>query len=330
MSRKLRDKAERPYLDPDFGRWKVLSKSTGDLRDLSEKKSVISTMVQSLNPFHGLTNHYASMASLHHSQTSRDSNRNSTTHTTAPDIADHTVIDQSDNTSFTTCTETHNMDTQQPSTKLTPAYYQARSARRAKLEQTSHSVSTSINQHNNSSTPQPDLGTFDGHHYDISTCYIATKNTTELHQNITASFDPATLTCVTCTKPHIITDDSGDGSSPPLTVVVSDQCFPPFAVSNDGKNCVKVVRIEDGSLIELCDIFCDIFTNANVPAGTVALIGFGLHLLRSGSSVYARAWIGVANCLEKKFPNVSLCPLPPVLSQNVPGCLFRSSLEFVY
>ena len=204
-----------------------------------------------------------------------------------PDQQQNTHKDNShsDQTSYTTCTENTDMDTQQSNTRLTAEYYQARAARRAKLEQSSHSVSTAVNQQQHNTIPHTDLGCFDGHHYDISACFIATKNTTEKHQNITASFDPATLTCVTCLKPHIITDVTGDGSMPPLTVVVSDQCFPPSLVSEDGRNCVKIIRIEDGSLTELCDMFCDVFANVVVPPGTVVLIGSGSHLLRAGSSV---------------------------------------------
>ncbi len=72
------------------------------------------------------------------------------------------------------------------------------------------------------------------------------------------------------------------------------------------------------------------FANVDVPPGTVVLVGSGSHLLRSGSSVYAGAWISVVNCLEKRFPNISLCPLPPVLSMNTPGRLYRSSLELIH
>ncbi len=247
MSKKEREREERGYFDPNFARWKKLSSSTGDLR---EKRSEISTMVHSLNPFNGLTNYYASMSNIHISSTKHSQQQSTTTHMPPPQTTDHhqethSNVSQSDQTSFTTCTENIAMEIQQPSTRLTAEYYQARAARRAKLEQTSHSVSTSTNHQQSDFTPHTDLGSFDGHHYDISTCYIATKNTSEKHQNITSSFDPATLTCVTCTKPHSITDVSGDGSTPPLTVVVSDQCFPPSLVSDDGKNCVKIIRIED-------------------------------------------------------------------------------------
>ena len=201
MSRILRD--ERSYYDPSFARWRAAPRrnSTGDLK---EPRSEIAHKVHSLNPFNGLQGHYSSLANLatpnlatpsiigNMSTNSQQNNAYTATNT----------IEPTEQTSFTTCAEYSTMDTQQQNITLTPAYYQARAARRAQYELTSHSVSTSLNQSCNTTIPHIEIGSFDNMH-DISNCYIATKNAHDKHQNITASFDPATLTCVSCT-PHSI------------------------------------------------------------------------------------------------------------------------------
>jgi hypothetical protein len=52
-----------------------------------------------------------------------------------------------------------------------------------------------------------------------------TSNNTDVNQNISLSFDPATLVCVACEKPHPILQ-TGEGGAPPI-IVITDQNFMP-------------------------------------------------------------------------------------------------------
>ncbi len=52
-----------------------------------------------------------------------------------------------------------------------------------------------------------------------------TSNNTDVNQNISLSFDPATLVCVVCEKPHPILR-TGEGGAPPI-IVITDQNFMP-------------------------------------------------------------------------------------------------------
>ncbi len=59
-----------------------------------------------------------------------------------------------------------------------------------------------------------------------------------------------------CEKKHNIGESIEAGS--PVAVVVSDQNFPPVLPTEDG-NCVVVIRVEDGRLFEIENVFKDIF-----------------------------------------------------------------------
>jgi len=93
-----------------------------------------------------------------------------------------------------------------------------------------------------------------------------------------------------------------------------------------GGNCLKIVRIEDGSLGEIVDLALEIFPKG-IPGNSVILLGSGTHLLRTGSSGYSKTWVEMSDKLVRWCPTAQICPLPPVLSGPNPGSIFRSIVE---
>jgi hypothetical protein len=112
------------------------------------------------------------------------------------------------------------------------------------------------------------------------------SNNTDVNQNISLSFDPATLTCVSCSSPHPILQ-TGAGGSPPI-IVLSDQNFLPTL--NGGESCVSIIRLEDSSLEEIVDLTIEILDRSHVPTGTIFLLCSASHLNNVGSSIYAADW----------------------------------------
>ena len=119
-----------------------------------------------------------------------------------------------------TCT----MDTM-TNTILGTSYYQTRTARRA----TNTITKTDIDTNSKKTSQSPTIGSLDNIN-NICTNFIAsrTDNTTNLHQNMSSSFDPSDLTCVRCTSPHNIALQSDHDK--PLVFTLSDQNFPDFDV----------------------------------------------------------------------------------------------------
>jgi len=109
-----------------------------------------------------------------------------------------------------------------------------------------------------------------------------TKVTSDMVEmlNISTTFDTSSMNCVTCEKRHVAIADNSKA-----TLVLSDQCFPPSIPVTDGGKCLAIVRIEDGTLLDLAKWFKRIAKK--LAPGSTIIISSGTQLLRMGISAYA-------------------------------------------
>jgi hypothetical protein len=135
---------------------------------------------------------------------------------------------------------------------------------------------------------------------------------------MTATFDPATLNCVTCSGPHEIMSSTG-----PSAIILSDQNFVPAISHETDTGCIAIVRLEDASLQDLADLAVEIFEKKSVGTGSVFLLGSASHLIKAGVAAYAGDWLSINRQLNGKFKNISICPLVPLLFEDSPGLLAR-------
>jgi hypothetical protein len=109
--------------------------------------------------------------------------------------------------------------------------------------------------------------------------------------NISTSFEIDTMICNTCThrdrhrvlRRETERPDTVDDS--PICFVLSDQCFPP--VLPPGGECFKIVRVEDGGILELVNVFIEITKGFVIPAGSVLLVFSASRLAGIGTEAYA-------------------------------------------
>jgi hypothetical protein len=222
-------------------------------------------------------------------------------------------------------TGVESMDTISTNMHLGAGYHQCKVARRGKISSSHFDVSVERGgdptifapSHLSSFDAQPENG--------FNTCFIGTRNTDKCKQNITSSFDPRFLSCLTCNLEHPVLEAIG-GSNTPVTLVLSDQSFPPAVEGGEGGNCLRIVRVEDGLLGEIADLALEMFPRG-LPDNSIVLLGSGSHLLRVGSSGYSRAWVECNGKLARLGKSVQICPLPPILSGPNPGSIFRSIVE---
>ena len=118
--------------------------------------------------------------------------------------------------------------------------------------------------------------------------------------NVSMSFEPKGMICVSCNDSHAILSDSSD--SAPVCVVLADQNFSPFVPAGRGEKCLLVVRVEDGLLSDLECVFKDVFRNfcrplGYLPLGSVVLLGSISHLSLLGLSTYAEEYVRTNNSL---------------------------------
>ena len=92
------------------------------------------------------------------------------------------------------------------------------------------------------------------------------KGSVTVNQNISLSFDPATLTCLTCDDEHMVIADNAN------CYILADQNFVANLSGAKGSgSCVGVVRLEDASLDELVELFFEIFDRCSLRAPSFAL-----------------------------------------------------------
>jgi hypothetical protein len=76
-------------------------------------------------------------------------------------------------------------------------------------------------------------------------------------------------TCLHCgshgTKPAFKKRGEAGTGSGEQAVVLSDQCFPPILPTNGGEKCLKILRVEDGSILDLVDEFMKALGNHLFP-----------------------------------------------------------------
>ncbi len=93
------------------------------------------------------------------------------------------------------------------------------------------------------------------------------------------------------------------------------------------QGCINIVRIENSSLHELCDIATEIFGSITFPEGSVFMLGSVSHLGRTGTSICAKDWADVVAHCTGKWRGVRICPLIPLIVSECPGTIVRELCE---
>jgi len=144
------------------------------------------------------------------------------------------------------------------------------------------------------------------HMDDDNRCSIV--HTRELYErkiNITTSFDPSTLICSNCCNgSHRVLNKSGNtghSTTGPACFVLSDQCFPAALPSSGIGECLKIIRIEDGSLEDLVTTFLRLTRGCDVTIGSVVLISSINHLGRVGPAAYAEDLVSAVSEIRAAF-----------------------------
>jgi len=90
-------------------------------------------------------------------------------------------------------------------------------------------------------------------------------------RNVSCSFEKAGMTCVVCpTGTHSVLEGKDDR---PVVFAIADQNFSANLPAKDGKDCIRVLRVEDGSLREITGEFVSLIGKKKIPAGSVVLLG---------------------------------------------------------
>jgi hypothetical protein len=70
-----------------------------------------------------------------------------------------------------------------------------------------------------------------------------------------------------------------------------------------GSGCMRVIRIENGSLMELAHNFVGLMTGVDIAVGSIVLLASATHLANVGTAGYAEDFAGCVRMLLKTFSN---------------------------
>ena len=145
-----------------------------------------------------------------------------------------------------------------------------------------------------------------------------------------ASFDISKKTCNTCVS-GVHGALAGRGGLP-VVFAAADQSFPACVPAADNGECIRVVRVEDGSLQEIIHALADAIGNSKLGTGTVVALGSVSHLAEVGSAQYITDWVRSRHWLKSRFGDTLIVvPLIPVLSGGWEGrSTVRALLEVLH
>lgn len=147
-------------------------------------------------------------------------------------------------------------------------------------------------------------------------------------RNVSRSFDGSSLMCVTCLAGEHNALKGRDDL--PLVFAISDQHFSPSLPAKDGKECMRILRVEDGSLREIVGEFVGTVGKKALLPGSLILLGSLTQLERDGTGRYAEEWHRCRKWLKEDMGDIMVLPLIPMPMENVTdAATVRSLIEFL-
>ena len=112
-----------------------------------------------------------------------------------------------------------------------------------------------------------------------------------LKQNVSYSFNPLRKVCTFCpaARDHqVLGTPLGNPSHSPgrEVVLLCDQSFPPLLPSSTDKKCLRIIRLEFGSILDLVGILLELLQGRSLTNGSIVMIFTASHLANVGLASY--------------------------------------------
>jgi hypothetical protein len=137
----------------------------------------------------------------------------------------------------------------------------------------------------------------------------------ELRRNTSASFNPDMGKCGTCLNGTHDAWKSRSGG--PIAISLSDQHFPPNIPADEAGECIRVLRVENGSVTELADELLRICLAGGLPNGSIILFGLLSQLAVDSVEKYAADWVRNRNWIKDRMGDVMVVPFIPLSATGI-------------
>jgi hypothetical protein len=148
----------------------------------------------------------------------------------------------------------------------------------------------------------------------------------------TFSFDSSSFECLGCQQHHnhlYFPRRGSGGRGSRQTIWLSDQSMPGAIPVSSSLGFIKIVRLENGSLMDLADGLVEILSGRQVAAGSVILLTSASNMVAAGTAGYAQDLILAIQYLRRTLGDHLLYgPLPNILFNGATDEeLIRTNLE---
>ncbi len=155
----------------------------------------------------------------------------------------------------------------------------------------------------------------------------AVKVFCEIAGNVTGSvsFDPSSMKCFLCkesTSHRELARLGGRGAANRMVFALADQGFPAALPAAGAGDCVKIIRVESGTLNDLKNLFLSVVSGFWIPPGSIVLVGSLTELVTTGLAGYLNELVNLCEAFKKKFGSVlQVVPFVPMLMGGL-NCAF--------
>jgi hypothetical protein len=140
------------------------------------------------------------------------------------------------------------------------------------------------------------------------------------------SFDPVSGRCYTCLNGDHRAWAARDGG--PICVILSDQHFPANIPADSDGECMRILRVENGTLTEIADELLRLVPKEGIPKGSVIMYSAISQLGVISAEKYAMDWRKNRNWLIERLGEVIVLPGIPLTSTGVEDrCVIRGMLD---
>jgi hypothetical protein len=150
------------------------------------------------------------------------------------------------------------------------------------------------------------------------------------HTIISTSFK-SDWTCLGCgphgRRPAFKTRGEAGTSGPNQAVILGDQHVPAVLPATGTEQCIRILRIENGGLIDLARELVAQLGNRRFPPGSIILIFSLTHLANVGLAAYVEDLMGAKQLLQQMLgKETKVMPLPPMC---LAGCNDKSVIRSI-
>jgi hypothetical protein len=133
-------------------------------------------------------------------------------------------------------------------------------------------------------------------------------------KNVTTSFNPVSLSCYGCEVNHAANMWKSEKEVKDLTAeafCLTDQAYPPVFPFSSNLNCLKVIRREDGTLMELANELLALVRGKEVHKQSIVLMHSLSHMAKAGTEGYIEDFLVAASKLKAALGvHIQVVPLP--------------------